>query len=150
MRIIHCKPYKDSSLTNYLFSQTQLYCEAFISDETFRTEIRRYIDASGNEEYLGYIKDDLADIIGRDYIVCLWLLYDRLESKPVKFNMPLMAQYELKLMHDRPRYALKFQDVIFLLCQHTKRDIAWIKSPLRKLLKFSLVFCTLRGSSWSS
>ena len=64
-----------------------------------------------------------------------WFLYDRLEFKPVKFNMPLMAQYELKLMHDRLRYSPKFQEVNFLLCQYTKRDIAWIKSPLRMLLK---------------
>tara|TARA_B100000809_G_scaffold146908_1_gene144422 strand:- start:20 stop:424 length:405 start_codon:yes stop_codon:yes gene_type:complete len=132
MRIIHCKPYKGSSLTSYLFSQAQLYCEAFISDETFLTEIRRYIDASDNEEYLGYIKDDLADIIGRDYIGCLWLLYDRLESKPVKINMPLMAQYELKLMHDRLHYALKFQDVIFRFVPVHKTRYRMDKKPTQK------------------
>ena len=115
MRIIHCKPYKDSSSTSYLFSQALLYCEAFMTDKIFLGEIRGHIEASDNvhkDKYLEYIKEDLAEINGREYVVCLWLLFNRLQPKPVKTDMPLMAQYELKLLYERLRYAYKFQDVV--------------------------------------
>lgn len=112
--IIHCKPYKDSSSTVYLFSQAQMYCEAFLSDQVFLDDIRDHIDASGSpkkEFYLEYVKPELADINGRDYSVCLWLLYDRLQPKPIKEKMPLMAQYELKLLSERLRHAFKYRNV---------------------------------------
>jgi uncharacterized protein (TIGR04141 family) len=68
MRIIHCKPYKDSSSTSYLFSQAQLYCDAFLRDKTFLGEIRGFIEASNHPEkakYLAYIKADLAQSMVR-------------------------------------------------------------------------------------
>lgn len=135
MRIIHCKPYKDSSSTSYLFSQAQLYCEAFLRDEIFLSEIRQYINATNNNakpKYLEYVKDELAEVNGREYVVCLWLLYDRLEAKPNKLDMPLMAQYELKLMHDRLRYALKFQDVVLRFVPVHKIKYQTNKKPEQK------------------
>jgi uncharacterized protein (TIGR04141 family) len=132
MRIIHCKPYKDSSSTSYLISQAQLYCEAFVRDKTFLGEIRDHIKNSNHPDknkYLEYIKDDLAEINGHDYVVCLWLLYNRLEPKPNKSDIPLMAQYELKLMYDRLRYALKFQDVILRFVPVRKKNYRTDKTP---------------------
>jgi uncharacterized protein (TIGR04141 family) len=115
VRIVHCKPYKDSSSTNYLIAQAKLYCAAFLQDQTFLAEIRAHIDASQcprKADYLNYIKDHIANLNAADYDVCLWLLFDRLEGKPDKVKLPLMALYELKLMHDHLRHILKFKDVI--------------------------------------
>lgn len=115
VRIIHCKPYKDSSSTNYLVAQAKLYCAAFLQDQTFLTEIRSHIEASDcarKVDYLNYLKDQIASLNAADYDVCLWLLFDRLEAKPDKVGLPLMALYELKLMHDHLRNILKFRDVI--------------------------------------
>jgi uncharacterized protein (TIGR04141 family) len=50
VRIIHCKPYKNTSSTNYLFSQAQFYCHAFINDQTFLGEIRNHISLSANNK----------------------------------------------------------------------------------------------------
>ena len=115
IRIIHCKPYKDSSSTNYLFAQANLYCTAFLQDQTFLTEIRRYIEATAcpiKETYLNYIKEKTADLNAADYDICLWLLCDGRQDKPEKTKMPLMALYELKLMHDHLRNILKYRDII--------------------------------------
>lgn len=115
IRIIHCKPYKNSSSTNYLFSQAQFYCHAFINDQPFLNEIRRHIESSESTrkaDYINYIKTEIADINGHDYIVCLWLLYDQRKPLPQKSDIPLMAQYEIKLMHEHLRNTCKFSDVV--------------------------------------
>ncbi len=134
VRIIHCKPYKDSSSTSYLFSQAQLYCEAFVSDRTFLNEIRAHIEGSGNsykDTYLEHIKEDLGEVNGHHYIVCLWLLYNQSEPKPSKENMPLMAQYELKLMHDRLRYVYKFRDIVIRFVPVHKTNYRTNRKPLQ-------------------
>ncbi|MDD1002734.1 DUF6119 family protein [Pseudomonas sp. TNT2022 ID642] len=115
IRIIHCKPYKNTSSTNYLFSQAQFYCHAFVNDQTFLDDIRLHISQGTNtnkKNYLDYLKSDIADIYGKDYTVCLWLLYDQRTKAPIKQDIPLMAQYELKLMHEHLRNICKFSDVI--------------------------------------
>lgn len=115
VRIIHCKPFKDSSSTNYLVAQAKIYCAAFLQDQTFLTEIRAHIEASQcprKPDYLNYVKDHIANLNAADYDVCLWLLFDRSEAKPDKGKLPLMSLYELKLMHDHLRNVLKFKDVI--------------------------------------
>lgn len=130
--IIHCKPYKDSSSTVYLFSQAQLYCEAFLSDQVFLAQIREHIENSESKFskfYLNYVKPDLPNINGRDYEVCLWLLYDRTKSKPIKEEMPLMAQYELKLLHERLRHAFKYKQVSLTFVPVKKTNFEKKKKP---------------------
>jgi uncharacterized protein (TIGR04141 family) len=125
IRIIHCKPYKNASSTNYLFSQAQFYCHAFINDQSFLGEIRNHINLSTSTkktEYLDYIKPNIADIHGKDYVVCLWLLFDQHAATPVKTEIPLMAQYELKLMHEHLRNTCKFQDVIIRFIPVIKKN----------------------------
>ncbi|CAI8722231.1 DUF6119 family protein [Pseudomonas chlororaphis] len=125
VRIIHCKPYKNSSSTNYLFSQAQFYCHAFINDQTFLGEIRNHIELSTSTkkpEYLSYIKTNIADIHGKDYAVCLWLLYDQRTASPVRTEIPLMAQYELKLMHEHLRNTCKFNDVVLRFIPVIKKN----------------------------
>jgi uncharacterized protein (TIGR04141 family) len=115
IRIIHCKPYKDSSSTNHLVAQAKLYSAAFLQDQVFLTEIRAHINAAPSPrkaDYLNYIKAQIADLNGADYDICLWLLFDRLDAKPDKAKLPLMALYELKLMHDNLRNILKFRDIV--------------------------------------
>ena len=115
IRIINVKKYKDASSINYLFSQAKFYCEAFLNDDVFLTEIRTHIDSSNSKskgEYLAYIKPEIEDNHGRDYTLCLWLLYNRTEAKPDKNDIPLISQYELKLMHDHLRRICKFQEII--------------------------------------
>ncbi|MBT9263458.1 TIGR04141 family sporadically distributed protein [Pseudomonas sp. MG-9] len=125
IRIIHCKPYKNASSTNYLFSQAQFYCHAFINDQSFLEEIRNHISLSASTkktEYLDYIKPDIADLHGKDYVVCLWLLCDQHATTPVKTEIPLMAQYELKLMHEHLRNICKFHDVIIRFIPVIKKN----------------------------
>lgn len=125
IRIIHCKPYKNASSTNYLFSQAQFYCHAFINDQLFLGEIRNHINLSVStkkSDYLNYINSNIADIHGKDYVVCLWLLYDQRVATPVKTEIPLMAQYELKLMHDHLRNTCKFHDVIIRFIPVIKKN----------------------------
>ncbi|MFJ2467669.1 DUF6119 family protein [Pseudomonas sp. NPDC087615] len=125
IRIIHCKPYKNASSTNYLFSQAQFYCHAFINDQSFLGEIRNHISLSTSTkktEYLDYIKPNIAEIHGKDYVVCLWLLCDQRAATPVKTEIPLMAQYELKLMHEHLRNTCKFHDVIIRFIPVVKKN----------------------------
>ena len=42
----------------------------------------------------------------------LWLLYDEKEAVPTADNIPLIAQYELKLTHDHLIRICKFSDVV--------------------------------------
>ncbi|MBY5868779.1 DUF6119 family protein [Rhizobium leguminosarum] len=116
IRIINCKPLKEASSINYLFSQAKFYCEAFLHDESFLADIRDHIAKSGSArtgDYLSRISDNIENIKGQDYVVCLWLLYDEREkSLPNHTKIPLIAQYELKLMHDHLRKTCKFSDII--------------------------------------
>ncbi|WP_316181351.1 MULTISPECIES: DUF6119 family protein [unclassified Bradyrhizobium] len=115
VRIIHCKPYKDSSSTNYLFAQASLYSAAFLRDQIFLTDIRSFISsrpAGVKEGYLSYIAEHTAELNGRDYDVCLWLLYDNRSPKPERTKISIMALYELKLMYEHLRNILKFRRVV--------------------------------------
>lgn len=115
IRIINVKKYKDASSINYLFSQAKFYCEAFLTDDTFLTGIRDHIDkrpCPKKADYLAYIKPAIEDNHGRDYALCLWLLYSKADAKPDKSDIPLISQYELKLMHDHLRRICKFRDII--------------------------------------
>ncbi|RYG98059.1 MAG: hypothetical protein EON58_08230 [Alphaproteobacteria bacterium] len=115
IRIINVKKYKDAASISYLFSQAKFYCEAFLNDDTFLAEIRAHIDNSAcpvKADYLAYIKPAIEDNHGRDYTLCLWLLFNKAEPKPEKNNIPLISQYELKLMHDHLRRICKFQDIV--------------------------------------
>ncbi len=113
--IIHVKRYRGSSSINHLFFQARYYCEFFLSDETFLREIRGHIEASDHTEkqcFLEYIRDDVADVVGNEYEVKLWILYDSsLDKVPDKSSLPLMAKYELKLTYERLRKVNKFKSV---------------------------------------
>ncbi|MCL4709573.1 TIGR04141 family sporadically distributed protein, partial [bacterium] len=112
--IIHVKNYNGSSSLNYLFSQARFYCEFFLSDATFLNEIRSHIANSCHPQkahFLDYIKDNQADLYGKDYIVKLWILYNRYKDAPKKSDLPLMAKYELKMTYERLRNILKFREV---------------------------------------
>lgn len=113
-QIIHVKKYSGSSSLNYLFSQARFYCEFFLSDDTFLSEIRTHISKSQHPKkthFLNYIKENQADMNGKDYIVRLWILYDRNKEVPNKSDLPLMAKYELKITYEKLRNILKYSDV---------------------------------------
>lgn len=113
--IVHCKPLKDASSMNYLFSQAKFYGDAFLQDQVFLGDIRRHIEASTcarKQTYLDHIKEKIEAINGRDYRVHLWLLYDWKEAVPTMEGIPLIAKYEMMLMHDHMRRVCKFRDII--------------------------------------
>lgn len=115
MRIINCKPYGGSSSISYLFAQTRFYCESFVRDQAFLSEIRNHIGASASptkKSYLEHIPDQMKDNSGRDYRVCLWILCDKKKKLPTASKLPFMAQYELKLLHDQLQHVCKYQDII--------------------------------------
>lgn len=115
VRIINCKQHKDASSVNYLFSQAKFYCEFFLRDPVFLADIRSHIQKSecpSKASYLAYIKTTNEEVHGQDYRICLWLLYDRKENAPTKHDIPLIAQFELKLMHDHLRRVCKFRDIV--------------------------------------
>ena len=114
VNIIHVKKYGGSSSINYLFSQARIYCEFFLSDETFLSEIRTYIDDSEHPkktDFLDYIKEQQADVTGKDYAVRLWMLYNKNKQAPSKSDLPLMAKYELKITYERLRSILKYKEI---------------------------------------
>ncbi len=114
VKVIHVKRHGGSSSVNHLFSQARYYGEAFLSDKVFLKDIRAHIDDSAHpqkQEFLDHIKEDIADVSGRDYGVSLWVLYDRKLPSPTKADLPLMAKYELKLCYDRLRNVHKYQYV---------------------------------------
>lgn len=134
IRIIHCKPFKDAQSINYLFSQAKFYCESFTRDPTFLTEIREYIAASGSpiiDKYLDYIGDDIKKVNGDRYTVCLWLLCDNRHALPTKYDIPIMAQYELKLAHDYLTRVCKFSEVIVRFVPVKKVAFSKSKSPVK-------------------
>lgn len=113
--IIHCKPLKDASSMNYLFSQAKFYGDAFLQDQVFLGDIRAHIEASTcpqKQTYLDHIKEEIEGIHGHDYRVRLWLLYDWKEAVPTIKVIPLIAKYEMMLMHDHMRRICKFRDII--------------------------------------
>ena len=114
MRIINCKSYGGSSSISYLFAQTRFYCESFLRDQEFLTEIRKHISNSASpikQSYLKHIPEKVKDNSGSAYRVCLWLLCDK-KKLPSKLDLPFMAQYELKLLHDQLQNTWKYKDII--------------------------------------
>ncbi|HHI4991694.1 TPA: DUF6119 family protein, partial [Vibrio parahaemolyticus] len=117
MEIIHVKKDGGSHSLSYLFTQSRFYCEFFLSDKNFISDIRDYIDnyeGVGDDvkfKYLEYIKNEPADIIGRDYAVRLWVLYSRRKKKPELEKLPLMTKYELKLAYEKLRNVHKYNSV---------------------------------------
>ena len=113
--IIHVKRYGGSSSINYLFSQANFYCDFFLADEVFLAEIREHIANSNHDrkgDFLTHVKEELADVAGKDYEVNLWILYDNKRNEiPNKSRLPLMAKYEIKLTYDRLRNINKFSAV---------------------------------------
>jgi hypothetical protein len=86
----------------------------FLSDEIFLKEIRAYIDASEHPKknyFLNYIKEQQADVTGKDYAVKLWILYDKTKPAPSKAGLPLMAKYEIKITYDRLRNVHKYREI---------------------------------------
>lgn len=113
--IVHCKPLKDASSMNYLFSQAKFYGDAFLQDQVFLEDIRGHIEASTcaqKQAYLDHIKEEIEAIHGHDYRVRLWLLYDCKEAVPSLEGIPLIAKFEMMLMHDHMRRVCKFRDII--------------------------------------
>lgn len=132
VRIINCKPMKDASSINYLFSQAKFYCESFLRDETFLEEIRGHIQQSASpikDKYLGYVSEKIEDLKGQDYKLCLWLLYDQNDGPPDKTKIPLIAQYELKLMHDHLRKVCKFRDIVLRFVPVKMTNFQTSKAP---------------------
>jgi hypothetical protein len=114
MRIINCKPYGGSSSISYLFAQTRFYCESFVRDQAFLNEIRKHIGASASptkQEYLDHIPEHMKDNSGDGYRVCLWILCDKKKKLPTASDLPFMAQYELKLLHDQLQHICKYQEI---------------------------------------
>lgn len=115
MRIINCKPYGGSSSISYLFAQTRFYCESFVRDQTFLNEIRSHIGASASptrQKYLDHIPEQMKENSGGRYRVCLWILCDKKKKLPTASDLPFMAQYELKLLHDQLQHICKYQDIV--------------------------------------
>lgn len=116
--IIHVKKDGGSHSLSYLFSQARFYCEFFLSDKNFISDIRKYIldyeeiDDDFKEFCLDYIKDEPADVIGRDYSVNLWILYGNKKDKPDLDTLPLMTKFELKLAYDKLRNVYKYRNVL--------------------------------------
>ncbi|UWR48924.1 DUF6119 family protein [Phaeobacter inhibens] len=130
--IIHCKPLKDASSMNYLFSQAKFYGDAFLQDHVFLGEIRGYIEASAcaqKQAYLDHIKEEIEAIHGHDYRVRLWLLYDWKEAVPTMEGIPLIAKYEMMLMHDHMRRVCKFRDIIVSFVPVKKANYTRGKKP---------------------
>lgn len=115
IRIINCKPYKDASGINYLFSQAKFYSHAFLTDEVFLKDIREHIAKSTStkkKDYLAIIPDDLGKNRGENFRICLWLLYDNAAAAPKKEEIPLISKFELKLMHDHLLRICKFREIV--------------------------------------
>ena len=115
MRIINCKPYSGSSSISYLFARTRFYCESFVRDQAFLSEIRKHIGASASptkQSYLDRIPEHMKDDSGSGYQVCLWILSDKKKKLPTASDLPFMAQYELKLLHDQLQHLCKYHDIV--------------------------------------
>lgn len=114
MDIIHVKKHGGSNALNYLFSQARFYCDAFLRDEVFLTEIRDHIqssDCSVKVKMLEHVKEKQSQVYGNDYRVGLWVLFDNKKEIPSKTNLPLMAKYELKIAYEQLRNVFKYSEV---------------------------------------
>lgn len=132
MRIVNVKQFKDASSINYLFAQSKFYCEAFLQDEVFLSEIRSHVAASAcvsKDRYLDYIKETVEAVRGEAYRVCLWLLYRERDPAPTKNDIPLISQYELKLMHDHLKRICKFDDIVMRFVPVATKQYTTSKSP---------------------
>lgn len=112
--IIHVKKYGGADAINYLFSQARFYCESFLGDSVFLSEIRDYIaksEKSCKQTLLHHIKEEQSMVVGNDYSVKLWILFDNKRPPPQKADLPLMAKYDLKLTYERLKNFLKFNEV---------------------------------------
>jgi uncharacterized protein (TIGR04141 family) len=112
--IIHVKKHGGADAINYLFSQARFYCEFFLGDEVFLKEIRDHISNSGNgnaDAVLQHVKENQPELIGKDYSVKMWILFDNKKPAPKKADLPLMAKYDLKLTYERLRNVLKYNDI---------------------------------------
>jgi uncharacterized protein (TIGR04141 family) len=112
--IIHVKKHGGADAINYLFSQARFYCESFLGDDIFLNEIRDHINKCEKEskhKFLQHIKEEQSEVVGKDYSVKLWILFDNKNSPPQKADLPLMAKYDLKLTYERLRNFLKFSEV---------------------------------------
>jgi len=129
--IIHVKKYDGSSSLNYLFSQARFYCESFLSDETFLAEIRGHVANSQHPHkahFLNHIKENQADVNGKDYVVRLWILYDKNKDAPSKSDLPLMAKFELKMTYERLMNILKYSEITLSMIPARFKKYKTIKS----------------------
>ncbi|MBS4712383.1 DUF6119 family protein [Aeromonas caviae] len=132
--IIQVKKHSGCSSINYLFSQTRFYCEFFLTDNVFISNVREYISSQDKickNGFLDYIKPNVEDVLGPDYSVKMWLLYDAANEKPNRNDLPLMAKYELKLTHDKLRKTLKFKQVSLSMVPVKMTRFTQAKKPER-------------------
>ena len=66
---------------------------------------------------------------GEAYRVCLWLLYSVKDGEPTKEDIPLISQYELKLMHDHLKRVCKFNDIIMRFVPVVTKQYTTRKAP---------------------
>jgi hypothetical protein len=77
--------------------------------------IRGHIENSTSptkDLYLAHVAKEIKDVNGKDYDVCVWLLCDDKKPLPSKGKLPLIAKYELKLMHDHLLQVCKFKRIV--------------------------------------
>lgn len=114
MQIIHVKKGKGATDLSYLFMQGRLYCESFLIDDVFLTEIRQHITDSQHQltqDFLNHIKEAQQDLNGNNFGVQFWLLYNEQEDPPNVAGLPLMAKYGIKLAYDSLRKIHKYASV---------------------------------------
>ncbi|MDH4743822.1 hypothetical protein OMP43_07315 [Sphingomonas sp. CBMAI 2297] len=61
---------------------------------------------------MDHIPEHMKDNSGDRYRVCLWILCDKKKKLPTASELPFMAQYELKLLHDQLQHICKYQDIV--------------------------------------
>ena len=88
-----------------------------MTDANFLQDIRNYVEATDKIReslkpiLLNYIKENQADVIGSDYNVGMWILYDKKGKQPTKQSLPLMVKYEIKKAFETLRNVLKYNSV---------------------------------------
>ncbi|MGV0034958.1 MAG: DUF6119 family protein [Candidatus Azotimanducaceae bacterium WSBS_2022_MAG_OTU7] len=113
-QIIQVKQKGGSDGLSYLFMQGRLYCESFLTDDVFLADIRDFIRNSGHArtaDFLESIKEAQQDLVGKDFGVQFWLLYNEREKPPEVANFPLMTKYGIKLACDSLRKNHKYSSV---------------------------------------
>ena len=112
--IIHVKKHQTGSSLNHLFNQARFYCESFISDKNLLVDVIDHIKKSEKpvkENFLEYVENDIRDVVGKDYSVKLWLLYDNKKEEPRIDKLPIMAKYDLKITYEKLINVCKFSTV---------------------------------------